>query len=227
MQQNLFDDFVDFCERFELYDITRSQYFPEAMTHSSVSKKKNYERLEFFGDTILNFCISRMLFENFPHDAEGALSEKKSLLISRNVCAKVAKDIHIDKFVKTHPQTNQLVSRCLADIMESFICVVYLEFGVEKAYDVISYLFEPYLTTTRQYKDAKMELQEYTQKKYGCLPVYTLINKTGAENEPTFFVQVQVGKYIAEGQGSRKKLAEEAAAERMLEGLRGAERVCP
>jgi len=221
MQQNLFDDFADFCERFELYDIMRSQYFQEAMTHSSVSKKKNYERLEFFGDTILNFCISHMLFENFPHDAEGVLSEKKSLLISRNVCAKVAKDIHIDKFVKTHPQTAQLVSRCLADIMESFICVIYLEFGIDKAYEVISCLFEPYLTTTRQYKDAKMELQEYTQKKYGCLPKYTLINKTGTENEPTFFVQVQIWKYVAEGQGSRKKLAEEDAAERMLGELIG------
>ena len=77
-------------------------------------------------------------------------------------------------------------------------------------------IFEPYLTTTRQYKDAKMELQEYTQKKYGCLPKYTLINKTGAENAPTFFVQVRVGNYVAEGQGSRKKLAEEDAAERML-----------
>jgi ribonuclease-3 len=99
--------------------------------------------------------------------------------------------------------------------MESFICVIYLEFGIDKTYDVISFLFEPYLTTTRQYKDAKMELQEYTQKKYGCLPIYTLINKTGTENEPTFFVQVQVGKYIAEGQGSRKKLAEEDAAEKL------------
>lgn len=216
MQQKFFDDFIDFCDRFELYDITRSQRFAEAMTHSSVSKKKNYERLEFFGDTILNFCISRMLFENFPNDAEGVLSEKKSLLISRNVCAKVAKDIHIDKFVKTHPQTPQLVSHCLADIMESFICVIYLEFGIDKAYEVISFLFEPYLASARQYKDAKMELQEYTQKKYGCLPKYTLIDKTGSENAPTFLVQVQVGKYMAEGRGARKKLAEEDAAEKLL-----------
>ena len=221
MQQNLFDDFADFCNRFELYDITHSQYFSEAMTHSSVSKKKNYERLEFFGDTILNFCISRMLFERFLHDTEGVLSEKKSLLISRNVCAKVAKDIHIDKFVKTHPQTAKLVGHCLADIMESFICVIYLEFGIDKTYEVISCLFELYLTSARQYKDAKMELQEYTQKKYGCLPKYTLINKTGTENAPTFFVQVRVGKYVAEGQGSRKKLAEEDAAERMLGELLG------
>ena len=216
MQQKFFDDFIDFCDRFELYDITRSQRFAEAMTHSSVSKKKNYERLEFFGDTILNFCISRVLFENFPNDAEGVLSEKKSLLISRNICAKVAKDIHIDKFVKTHPQTTHLVSRCLADIMESFICVIYLEFGIDKVYEVISFLFEPYLASARQYKDAKMELQEYAQKKYGCLPKYTLINKTGSENAPTFLVQVQAGKYMAEGRGARKKLAEEDAAEKLL-----------
>ena len=185
------------------------------------TRNTSQKPLEFFGDTILNFCISRMLFENFPHDAEGVLSEKKSLLISRNVCAKVAKDIHIDKFVKTHPQTAQLVSRCLADIMESFICVIYLEFGVDTVYEVISLLFEPYLTSTRQYKDAKMELQEYTQKKYGCLPKYTLINKTGAENAPTFFVQVQVGQFIADGCGSRKKLAEEGAAEKMLDEIFG------
>lgn len=216
MQQKFFDDFIDFCDRFELYDITRSQRFAEAMTHSSVSKKKNYERLEFFGDTILNFCVSQLLFEDFPHDTEGELSEKKSLLISRNVCAKVAKDIHIDKFVKTHPQTAHLVSRCLADIMESFVCIIYLEFGIDKAYEVISFLFEPYLTSARQYKDAKMELQEYTQKKYGCLPKYTLIDKTGSENAPTFLVQVQVGKYTAEGRGARKKLAEEDAAEKLL-----------
>lgn len=216
MQQIFFDNFADFCDRFELYDITRSQYFEEAMTHSSVCKKKNYERLEFLGDTILNFCISRMLFEDFCQDDEGSLSEKKSLLISRRVCSAVAKKIYLDQFVKTHPQTPQLVDRCLADIMESFICVIYLEFGIDKTYDVISFLFEPYLDVVETCKDPKMELQEYTQKKYGCLPKYTLISKSGSEHSPIFTVQVQAGKYIAEGCGSRKKLAEEAAAEKIL-----------
>ena len=71
-----FDSFEDFCIFFTIEDIVNSFFLKEALTHSSVSKKKNYERLEFLGDTILNFCVSRMLFEKFTNDTEGMLSKK-------------------------------------------------------------------------------------------------------------------------------------------------------
>ena len=70
MKKIIFNTFTDFIQYFQIENILTSKYFQEAITHSSVSKKKNYERLEFLGDTILNFCVSQMLFNLFPQDRE-------------------------------------------------------------------------------------------------------------------------------------------------------------
>ncbi len=91
-----FDNFDDFCKEFDIVDVVKLRTFKTAMTHSSVSKKNNYERLEFLGDTLLNFCISKMIYESFPNEQEGCMSRLKSFLVSRKMCRKVAKDIKLD-----------------------------------------------------------------------------------------------------------------------------------
>ena len=95
-----FNDFNDFCEYFDIEKLIESPFFNQAITHSSISKKYCYERLEFLGDTILNFCISKMLFIKDPSLNEGQLSKKKSYLISRKVCRQVSKDIALEKKIK-------------------------------------------------------------------------------------------------------------------------------
>ena len=219
-QQNILPEktlktFNDFCLKFGINSIQNSQLFQEAMTHSSVSKKQNYERMEFLGDTLLNFCISRMLFENIPDAKEGELSKNKSFLCSRKVCRLVAEEIKLDTKVLVSKRQKVNIDFILADILESFLCAVYYEFGINKVHEIVENLFKKYISSMHVI-DPKMALQEITQKKYKKPPEYTLISKEGTDNSPIFTVSVSYGKYCSYGSGKNKKSAEKQAAEKML-----------
>lgn len=219
---NTFEDFNSFLNYFEIEQILLSPNFEEAITHSSISKKHNYERLEFLGDTILNFCISKMLFETFTNLQEGELSKKKSYLISRKVCRVVAYSIGLDtkiKFLKNHTIN---IDDILADTLESLICVIYQTYNIEKVYDIIHTLFFPYINN-EEIENPKMKLQEYTQKHFNCLPEYQVVKKEGTENEPIFTIEVCIDtskkQYKEIGIGKNKKSAEIDGAKKMIKLL--------
>ena len=210
-----FDSFEDFCIFFAIEDIVNSRFLNEALTHSSVSKKKNYERLEFLGDTILNFCVSKMLFEHFRNENEGILSKKKSFLISRKVCRAVAKNICLDAMVILSKRQHMDVNVVSADVLESFLAVVYYEYGMPKVWQIVESLFFPFLYLGT-IVDPKSYLQELTQKRYKILPQYSVVDKVGKENAPIFKVVVSCAGLSAFGNGKNKKTAECDAAMNMI-----------
>ena len=212
-KSRIYSSFDDFCSNFNLKNIKNLNEFEEAMTHSSVSKKKNYERMEFLGDAILNFCVSRMIFEKNKNDTEGSLSKKKSFLCSRQVCKIVAKDIKLDSQVIKSKNVN--IETIIADIVESLLCLIYYNFGIDKTYEIVKSLFSEYLNSPK-ILDQKTRLQEITQKQFKQLPVYSLISKEGSEHEPVFKISISCGDLYTEGVGNSKKKAEKQAAEKML-----------
>ena len=213
-----FNNFDNFCLYFDIEDLLKSPYFARAITHSSISKKCCYERLEFLGDTILNFCISKMLFTKYLSLNEGQLSKKKSYLISRKVCCQVAKDIALEEKIKYSKKSSiKNVEFLSADVVESIICSIYFEFGMEKTYNIITTLFAPY--DTENIIDPKMILQEYAQKKYQTLPQYSILKQEGTENEPVFTAVVVVNQHSSTGIGTTKKNAEKQAAEMLLKKI--------
>ena len=209
------DLFETFTKHFNLIDVKKMPLFTEAMTHSSVSKKKNYERMEFLGDTLLNFCISRMLFEKFPDAKEGILSKKKSFLCSREICRIVAKEIGLNCEVIISKRQKIDYDVVLADVLESFLCLVYYEYGINKVHEIVEGLFYKFINS-KQIIDPKMYLQELTQKKYKQLPKYSLISKEGSEHKPIFKIAVSCQELYAEGVGESKKKAEKQAAKNLL-----------
>lgn len=213
-----FDSFEDFCIFFTIEDIVNSFFLKEALTHSSVSKKKNYERLEFLGDTILNFCVSRMLFERFKNESEGILSKKKSFLISRKVCRAVAENICLDTKIILSKRQHIDVKVALADVLESFLAVVYYEYGMDKVWQIVQSLFFPFLYLGT-IVDPKSYLQELTQKRYQILPTYRVVDKIGSDNAPIFSVSVSCAGFSAFGSGENKKSAECDAAMNMIDIL--------
>ena len=219
---NTFEDFNSFLNYFEIEQILLSPNFEEAITHSSISKKHNYERLEFLGDTILNFCISKMLFETFTNLQEGELSKKKSYLISRKVCRVVAYSIGLDAKIKFLNNHTINIDDILADTLESLICVIYQTYNIEKVYDIIHTLFFQYINN-EEIENPKMKLQEYTQKHFNCLPEYQVIKKEGTENEPIFTIEVCIDtskkQYKEIGIGKNKKSAEIDGAKKMIKLL--------
>ena len=215
MQKNKFINFEEFCSFFGISGILQTDLFNEAITHSSFCKKRNYERLEFLGDTLLNFCISKTLFEVFYKLQEGELSKKKSYLCSRKVCREIAKQIKLDKKIIVAKNSNVKIDLISADVLESFLASVYYEYGIDKVYQIITYLFYNYLNSN-DVIDPKMSLQEITQKKYKVLPEYTLLSKEGSDNEPIFTIRVTCGNLYAEATGRSKKEAEKNAAQKMI-----------
>ena len=219
---NTFEDFNSFLNYFEIEQILLSPNFEEAITHSSISKKHNYERLEFLGDTILNFCISKMLFETFTNLQEGELSKKKSYLVSRKVCRVVAYSIGLDAKIKFLNNHTINIDDILADTLESLICVIYQTYNIEKVYDIIHTLFFQYINN-EEIENPKMKLQEYTQKHFNCLPEYQVVKKEGTENEPIFTIEVCIDtskkQYKDIGIGKNKKSAEIDGAKKMIKLL--------
>ena len=218
--ENVYKTFNDFCNEFRIEKIKDSPLFQEAMTHSSASKKKNYERMEFLGDSILNFCIARMLFEALSDKKEGILSKEKSFLCSRKICRLVAKEIKLDTQILTSKRQKFNTDFIIADIVESMLCCIYYEYGIEKVHQIVEKLFYKYINSNNV-TDPKMMLQELTQKRYKKLPEYSTLSKQGTEHEPIFTISVKCNKFYAEGNGKNKKEAEKQAAQNMLLLLNG------
>ena len=210
-----FSNFEEFCKYFRIFEVLDIDLFKEAITHSSFCKKKNYERLEFLGDTLLNFCISKMLFEEFPNLQEGELSKKKSYLCSRKVCREISQKIKLDKEIIIAKKSNVKIELISADVLESFLAVIYYAYNLDKVYPIVKFLFYPYINSNQSI-DPKMYLQEIIQKKYKVLPKYTLISKEGSDNEPIFKIGLSCGNLYVEAIGNSKKEAEKNAASKML-----------
>ena len=74
-------------------------YLKKSITHKSYDQSDNYEKLEFLGDRILGFVISKKLIELYPDQKEGMLDKKLASLVNKNKCLEVAKIIGLEKFI--------------------------------------------------------------------------------------------------------------------------------
>lgn len=198
-----------------------------ALTHRSFSSSNN-ERLEFLGDSILNFVIAEALFEKFPKAREGQLSRLRSRLVNGETLAKVAKDWQLGEFL--HLGSGELKSggfrreSILADAVEGIIGSIYLDTGMEAAKDRILAWFEPRLaklTLDAPLKDPKTQLQEFLQSRKQPLPVYDVVSVTGEAHAQQFEVSCLIsllGEAVV-GEGTSRRGAEQNAARSALKAL--------
>ena len=196
-----------------------------ALTHSSSRKGSavNYERLEFLGDRVLGLVIAELLFKLFPDAKEGDLSVRLNRLVSARICAAVADELELHRFIKTGADVKNLTGKRMAsvraDAMELLIAAVYLEGGLEAARDFIVANWESRARASdRARRDAKTELQEWAHSRNVETPSYTILDRTGPDHEPHFTVQVLVQDTEPEiGLGRSRRIAEQEAATRLLE----------
>ncbi|MBT8116069.1 MAG: ribonuclease III [Arenicella sp.] len=198
-----------------------------ALTHRSKGSK-NYERLEFLGDSILGFVIADWLYHAYPHVAEGKLSRMRASLVRKETLAKVAREMQLSDYLILGE--GELKSggfnrdSILADVVESLIGAIYLDSDFDRAAQFILSKFEPFLELLcdqANFKDAKSQLQELMQKKGMQLPVYQILQTTGEQHQQMFTVQcklAELGLKQKASAGSRR-LAEQKAAEVLLEQL--------
>lgn len=195
-----------------------------ALTHSSAKSRtiKDYERMEFLGDRVLGLCIAELLFKEFPGANEGELSVRLNALVNADTLAEVADELRLHEFIRTGADVRDLTSdrqkNVRADVVESLIATIYLDGGLEAAKQFIHlYWSDRSKHVMAARRDAKTELQEWAHKYYSIVPSYKEVSREGPDHEPTFVIEVQLPKLKAEqGQGRSKRLAEQAAAEKIL-----------
>lgn len=199
-----------------------------ALTHRSFGVPHN-ERLEFIGDGVLNCVIAVALYKRFPTLDEGGLSRLRANLVRQDSLHRLATGLQLGNFLRlgegeVKSGGSQRPS-ILADGVEALIGAVYLDGGFEAAQAVIARLYLPLfdeLTPGRVEKDAKTRLQEWLQGRKKPLPRYQLVEASGAAHDQRFAVACEIDNPPLRtiGQGTSRRLAEQAAADSALKVLK-------
>jgi ribonuclease-3 len=201
----------------------------QALTHRSASKNNN-ERLEYLGDSFLNFAIARRLYDLRPEDTEGDLSRARAALVKESTLAAMGQSLKVDEELVLGGgelrNGGAQRSAVLADAVEALIGAVLLDGGTTAAEALIDLLFAEQLAAlpdAATLKDAKTRLQEWLQGKGLHLPAYAVESVQGRDHEQTFVVSCEVTEKHAytTGQGPSRRRAEQEAASAMLAVLTG------
>ena len=193
----------------------------KSLIHKSLDPINNNEKLEFLGDRVLGFVISKKLYEIYPDETEGALDKKFASLVNKNMCLSIANKLNLSKFIKTNTnKTNNYKpeNKIISDTCEAIIGAIFLDQGIKVVENFILKIWNEYIENTQETKiDSKTMLQEFSLKKYKVLPKYTLLKTKGPKHKPVFHVQVKIkSSKSIDGIGSSKKLAEQDAATSLL-----------
>lgn len=212
------------------YRFGRPDLLRIALTHRSYSNElgqdENYERMEFLGDAVLGLITSHWLYNRFPTSPEGDLARLKGFLVSASVLSHLAEEVGIGALLRLgvgeKRSGGHAKASILADAMEAVLGAVYLDGGLEAAWQVIPPILERSLADRARYDhvDAKTVLQEKVQARGWGLPVYRLVQETGPDHLKRFTIECMIeGKVVASAEGRSKKVAEQRSATASLAQL--------
>ncbi len=195
-----------------------------SLTHKSFNSSDNNEKLEFLGDRILGFVISKKLLEIFPNDKEGALDKKFASLVNRKKCYEVSKNFNLENYLITgniRSKKNKIADKIISDACEALIGAIYLDQGISTTEKFILKFWKNYINLNMQNQiDPKTKLQEYSLKKFKVLPKYKLFSSTGPHHKPVFKIGVSIeNSKIYYANGNSKKDAEQKAAKILLKKI--------
>lgn len=205
-----------------------------ALTHRSVSAddpgRLDNERLEFLGDAVLQLVVTHLLYDRYPHLAEGQMAKVRAAVVSRPTLAEISRSLGVGEHIELASGEERTGGRekdsILADAIEALIGAVYLDAGLESARDVILKHWSSVVAERAKspgVKDYKTRLQEHLARG-GQRPTYS-VQGTGPDHDRTFSATVVVdGSLMGSGTGRSKKEAEQAAARKALKTLSGGSR---
>lgn len=203
------------------FKINNLELYTKAITHKSADKNNNYEKLEFLGDRVLGLCISKKLLEIFPNEKEGILDKKLASLVNKNKCYEIGQQLKLDKIVKIgnlRLKKQVVEKKIISDSCEALIAAIYLDKGFDFVEKFILKNWDKHINDKNIIiVDAKTKLQEYSLKKFKLLPIYKFISDSGPKHKPNFKVAVKLKDTpFIEAEGSSKKMAQQAAASKLL-----------
>lgn len=201
--------------------------FRLAMRHRSATPRvqDSYERLEFFGDSVLGLIVAQYLYEQHPEWDQGMLSKAKSSVVQEGPLAETALKLGLDQFLELSSSEESTDGRrrpsILADVLEAIIGAIYLESGLETARWFVLEQLNPFLlmisTGDVNPNDYKSKLQEVAQSIWRKTPLYRVAGESGVAHNRRFVVEVLFdNEVMGIGEGRSKKEGEQAAAQDAL-----------
>ncbi len=205
------------------------ELFDLALTHRSwVNEHKNVrksnERLEFLGDAVLEFIVSREIYSAYPDEEEGFLTALRANLVNTTSLADIANKLELGRIIHLSKGEEEGGGRTnnslLADTVEAIIGALFMDQGIDKAEEFIydNLLINLAERAKLPLKDSKSLLQEYVQSKGLSTPKYKVISETGPDHSKEFVIEAVVGdKTWGRGDGKSKATAQQEAAKNALD----------
>lgn len=213
------------------YTFKNKALLERAFTHSSACREatKNYESLEFLGDSLLDFVVAKQLMRENPDAHEGALTSRRASIVSQEPLERAIERLDLAKFMIVGKGENIANitnhTKVKSNLFEAIVGAIYMDkFKIDDAEKfVLSKLREHFSGEIKhgETTDYKTELNEFASK-HKIKIEYVLLEQTGAPHDPTFKIEVRLdGLYAGVGTGKSKKAAQQAAAKMALERIEG------
>ena len=209
------------------YKFKNIELLKNALTHTSYAyehKVKSNERLEYLGDSILEFISSEYLFLNYNNLSEGEMTKVRAFAVCEDSLYKIALEHNFSDFLylgRSEQTAKNNKKALLADSVEAVIAAIYLDSNIEEARKFILKNIKEsveFASHNVGLKDYKTVLQEKLQVAGDVKIIYTIIDESGPDHDKTFVAEVECdGKKLAKGKGRSKKLAEMEAARKALD----------
>jgi len=200
----------------------------QAFTHRSKQSEpmKNYERLEFLGDAVLDIIVSKLLMAEFPAGDEGLLTKKRAALVQRSFLASVGQSLGLLNYLRIDQgidvTQNKVATKQNANLVESLIGAVYLDGGLNPCKDLVKRLVWSRRLEAWKATNYKGRLIEYCHSNSFENPIFHTTNISGPDHDKIYEIHVQIGERVFPAAiESNKKAAEQTAASNALSILNG------
>jgi len=212
------------------YEFRDKSLLLSALTHASGAEHRlaSNERLEFLGDAILGAVVCELLFQQYPEYLEGELTRLKSIVVSRQTCAKISEALGMQEFLilgKGMATNPNVPTSLLSDVYASLVASIYLDGGDSAARKFITDSMGPEIELAAEGEigsNYKSLLQQLAQREHGTTPTYQLLDEKGPDHSKCFKVAAQIGaQRFQPAWGRNKKEAEQRSARNALNQLNG------
>lgn len=199
-----------------------------AFTHSSYNgqvktQHKDYQRLEFIGDSVVGFAVADLIYKTYSTSQEGMMTKIRSTLVQTHSLARYAENLGLKKFIKIGyglQQSGGISTKILEDVFEAFVGALYLDQSITVAYDFVKSVFMNDIINFKEenMRDYKTKLQEEMQSDNRGNVTYKIVDQQGPSHSPIFVAEVYYNDVkLGRGTASSKKEAEQLAAKDALE----------
>ena len=204
--------------------------YQKAFTHKSALKEyeqlnESFETLEFIGDSVLGFVITKFLFDQYESKQEGFLTKARTKLVRGETLANIAKILGLEKMVVMDEKgmrngwNNN--PKILEDVFEALIGALYMDLGLLHAKEFVLRIYNDpkYIDLNLIMIDDnfKYHLMRYWQPNNWQLPEY----RVSGHHEGIFYIDIYVnGQFMSRGAAKSKKQAEQNAAKLFFEQLK-------